>query len=124
MTLTPDSMPFELVMSHPSYQKELTPELKEEINRIKDDRAIYSVSHGALPDWSEGYVKKDKPWAVLSPVANIVGILASFEAFKLIIQRPGLEPAIGPKLVKVDLASENMVKVETPEHGVWDNTTL
>ncbi len=124
MAFTPDSPPFELVMSHPSYQKELTEEMKQQINHIKDERAKFSVSQGALASWAEGYVDGEKPWAVLSPVANIVGILASFEAFKLLIQRPGLEPAIGPKLVRVDLASENMVKVETPEDGLWDNTTL
>lgn len=124
MCFTPDSMPYEIVLSHPSYQKELTDEVKKQIHAIKDERAKYSVSKGASASWADGYVKGEKPWAVFSPVANIVGILASFEAFKFIIQRPGLEPTIGPKLVKVDLSSENMVKVETPEHGVWDNTTL
>lgn len=124
MAFTPDSTPFEVVMSHPSYQKELTEDMKKQISAIKDERAKFSVSQGALASWAEGYVKGEKPWAVLSPVANIVGILASFEAFKFIIQRPGLEPAIGPKLVKVDLSSENMVKVETPKDGLWDNTTL
>lgn len=124
MAFTPNSTPFEAVMSHPSYQKELTEDMKKQINAIKDERAKFSVSQGALASWAEGYVQGEKPWAVLSPVANIVGILASFEAFKFIIQRPGLEPSIGPKLVKVDLSKENMVKVETPEDGKWDNTTL
>lgn len=124
MAFTPQSIPYEIVLSHPSYGKELTEEVKKQINKIKDERAKYSVSHGAAGEWADGYLEGRKPWAVLSPVANIVGILASFEAFKLIIQRPGLEPNIGPKLVKVNLASENMVKVETPEDGTWDNTTL
>lgn len=124
MAFTPQSTPYEVVLRHPSYQKELTEDMKKAINQIKDERAKFSVTQGALAEWAEGYLKGEKPWAVLSPVANIVGILASFEAFKLIIQRPGLEPTLGPKLVKVDLASENMVKVETPEDGTWDNTTL
>lgn len=124
MCLTPESMPYELVLRHPSYQKPLTPEICEQIHAIKDRRAAYSVSQGALPEWADAYLKRESPWAVIAPVANIVGILASFEAFKLIVKRPGLEPIIGPKLVRIDLAGEHMVRVESPEEGTWDNARL
>lgn len=124
MCLTPDSMPYELVLRHPSYQQPLTPEMRERIGALKDGRAVYSVSQGALPEWSEGYQKRELAWAVLSPVANIVGVLASFEAFKLIVGRPGLEPVIGPKLVKIDLAGDQMVQAVLPQDGSWDNTCL
>jgi molybdopterin/thiamine biosynthesis adenylyltransferase len=124
MTLTPDSMPYELVLRHPSHGQPLTPEMREKIGALKDGRAAYAVSQGALPEWSDAYLKKEAAWAVLAPVANIVGILASFEAFKLIVRRPGLDPVIGPRLVRVDLAREHMVEAVTPETGSWDNTEL
>lgn len=124
MSLTPGSMPYEQVLRHPSYQKELTPEVREQVNALKDGRAVYSVSQGALKEWSDGYLKKEVAWAVLAPVANIVGVLASFEAFKLVIGRPGLDPVIGPKLIKIDLAKEQMVQAVQPEEGSWDNTCL
>ncbi len=124
MSLTPGSMPYEQVLRHPSYQKELTPEVRDQVNALKDGRALHSVSQGALKEWAEGYLKKEVAWAVLAPVANIVGVLASFEAFKLVIRRPGLDPVIGPKLVKIDLAKEQMVQAVMPEEGSWDNTCL
>ncbi|MFC8684418.1 HesA/MoeB/ThiF family protein [Brevibacillus porteri] len=124
MCMTPDSLPYEVAMRHPSYQQPLTPEMREKISQIKDERAKYSVSQGALPEWADAYVKGEAPWAVLAPVANIVGVLASFEAFKLIIQRPNLLPVVAPNLVKVNLASVQMVQVEAPAEGSWDNTLL
>jgi sulfur-carrier protein adenylyltransferase/sulfurtransferase len=124
MSLTPDSMPYELVLRHPSYGKPLTPEVCEQIGALKDRRAAYSMSQGALPEWGEGYLKKEMAWAVLAPVANIVGVLASFEAFKLIVRRPGLDPVVGPRLVRIDLAKERMVEAVLPEDGSWDNTQL
>ncbi|HET7831365.1 MAG TPA: ThiF family adenylyltransferase [Gallionella sp.] len=124
MSLTPGSMPYEQVLRHPSYQKELTPEVRDQVNALKDGRALHSVSQGALKEWAEGYLKKEVAWAVLAPVANIVGVLASFEAFKLVIRRPGLDPVIGPKLIKIDLAKEQMVQAIQPEEGSWDNTCL
>lgn len=124
MSLTPTSMPYELVLRHPSYQKPLTPEVRKQIGALKDGRAAYSVSQGALPEWGEAYLKGEAAWAVLAPVANIVGVLASFEAFKLIIRRPGLDPVIGPKLISIDLAQHQMVQAACPEAGSWDNTLL
>lgn len=124
MCLTPTSMPYEQVLRHPSYQQPLTAEMREQVSALKDGRATYSVSQGALPEWADGYLKRELAWAVLSPVANIVGVLASFEAFKLIVRRPGLEPVIGPKLVRIDLAGEQMVQAVLPDDGSWDNTRL
>jgi molybdopterin/thiamine biosynthesis adenylyltransferase len=124
MSLTPDSMPYECVLRHPSYQKPLSEEVKTKIEAIKDQRAIHSIAHGADPDWAYSYVKKEKPWAVISPVANIVGILASFEAFKHLIKREELPPVIGPDLIRVNLAEEQMVQVISPPEGSWDNTVL
>ena len=124
MTMTPTSMPYELVLRHPSYQKALTPDVRDQVSELKNGRARFSVSQGALPEWAEGYLKGDLAWAVLAPVANIVGVLASFEAFKVLVGRPGLEPVTGPKLVKIDLAQDLMVQAITPEEGSWDNTHL
>jgi sulfur-carrier protein adenylyltransferase/sulfurtransferase len=124
MTMTPTSMPYELVLRHPSYQKALTPDVRDQVSELKNGRARFSVSQGALPEWAEGYLKGDLAWAVLAPVANIVGVLASFEAFKVLVGRPGLEPVTGPKLVKIDLAQDLMVQATTPEEGSWDNTHL
>lgn len=124
MSLTPDSKPYELVLRHPSYQKELTPEMREQVSALKDGRADYSVEQGALPEWRDAYLKREAPWAVLAPVANIVGVLASFEAFKFIIRRPDLSPVIGPRLIKVDLSKHDMVQAVEPAEGDWDNTVL
>lgn len=124
MSFTPTSTPYEVVLNHPSYQQPLTEEMKRKINALKDGRAIHSVHYGADKAWADDYVKKSSPWAVIAPVANIVGVLASFEAFKFLVQRENLNPIIGPDLIRVNLASRQMVEVQTPENGVWDNTTL
>lgn len=124
MCMTPESIPYEVALRHPSYQKPLTPEMCEQIHAIKDQRAQYSVTQGALKEWAEAYLKREAPWAVMSPVANIVGLLASFEAFKFIIRRPGLEPTVAPYLVKIDLADEQLVRRVSPPDGTWDNTKL
>ncbi|NIL29151.1 ThiF family adenylyltransferase, partial [Bacillus thuringiensis] len=67
---------------------------------------------------------KDRPWAVLSPVANIVGILASFEAFKFIVNREDLQPITSPNIIQINLSNPNMVQVCEPENGIWNYTTL
>lgn len=124
MSLTPDSVPYEIALGYPSYQQELTDEMKQQIHALKDGRALYSITHGADEKWAQSYIQKENSWAVLSPVANIVGILASFEAFKCIIKRPSLQPVLSPKLIRIDLADHDMVKVMDPENGSWDYTKL
>jgi molybdopterin/thiamine biosynthesis adenylyltransferase len=119
--LTP---PYEVVLSHPSYLKKLTEEVKLEINEIKNKRAMVSSEFGALKNWAVSFVEKKSPWAVLCPVANMVGLLASFEAFKFIIRRDNLLPTMAPNLIKINLAELEMVKVMTPTEGVWDNALL
>ncbi|TCS93886.1 HesA/MoeB/ThiF family protein [Hazenella coriacea] len=124
MCLTPDSPPYEKILRHPSYQKPLTEEVKQQIRKLKDQRAVHSAEYGADPLWVKEYIQKEAAWAVIAPVANIVGLLASFEAFKFLIQRPELPPVIGPQLIRVNLGQTQMVQVETPEDGSWDNTQL
>ncbi len=125
MNFIPNGIPYEKVLQHPSYQQPLSSEIKKKIEEIKDGRANYSVKQGALPEWGEGFIHKTLPWAVICPVANMVGLLASFEAMKWLIKRDGLSPVIAPELIKVDLSSENMVMVVKPDNGEsWDNTTL
>lgn len=124
MTFSHLTPPYEEVLSHPSLNKELTDEVKQQITEIKNGRAKESVKFGALNDWAEGFVKGEAPWAVLSPVANIVGLLASFEAFKVILNREDLKPNYAPKLVKINLADSDMIKVEEPAEGKWDNALL
>jgi len=98
--------------------------LEKQIHELKDGRALHSVTYGADEKWASSYVQKDRPWAVLSPVANIVGILASFEAFKFMINREELRPVISPNLIQINFANQNMVQVSIPENGSWDYTTL
>ncbi|MED0986258.1 HesA/MoeB/ThiF family protein [Bacillus paramycoides] len=124
MSFTPDSTPYEIALGYPSYQQELTTEIQDEIHKLKDGRALHSVTYGADENWANSYVQKNRPWAVLSPVANIVGILASFEAFKFMINREDLKPIISPNLIQINLANQNMVQVSVPENGSWDYTTL
>ncbi|CAM4195909.1 HesA/MoeB/ThiF family protein [Bacillus paramycoides] len=124
MSFTPDSTPYEIALGYPSYQQELTTEIQDEIHKLKDGRALHSVTYGADENWANSYVQKNRPWAVLSPVANIVGILASFEAFKFMINREELKPIISPNLIQINLANQNMVQVSVPENGSWDYTTL
>lgn len=124
MTLTPEAPPYEVVLRHPSFGRKLTDEVKREISAIKDARAAYSVQKGAQAEWADQYLQGKRPWAVLAPVANIVGALAAFEAFKVLIGRPGLGPCVAPKLTRVDLAGDPMISAVTPPEGTWDNATL
>lgn len=124
MTFSHETPAYELVLSHPSHGKELTDEVKKEIALIKDERAKASVKHGALPEWADAFINKDAPWAVICPVANIVGICASFEAFKIALNRENLQPTYAPNLVKIDMSQPNMMQVLTPENGRWDNAQL
>lgn len=124
MTFSQTTPPYELVLQHPSYGKALSPDVIKEISAIKDERAITSVKHGALTDWADSFVKGEAPWAVICPVANIVGICANFEAFKVILKRENLSPTYAPNLVQIDLAHSNMVQVVSPEDGSWNNAEL
>lgn len=124
MTFSGTTPAYELVLSHPSYGKELTPEVIKDVGKIKDERAKVSVEHGALADWADDYLNNDAPWAVICPVANIVGISASFEAFKIILKRDNLQPTYAPNLIKINLADTNMVQVVTPKNGSWNNAEL
>lgn len=124
ITFSHETPAYEIVLQHPSYGKKLTDEVKKEISSIKDERARISVKHGALEDWADAYLTKDAPWAVICPIANIVGICASFEAFKVILNRNNLQPTYAPNLVKIDMAQPNMVQVSTPENGSWNNAEL
>lgn len=124
MCFNKEAMPYELALQHPSYQQALTPEMRTKIEALKDGRARTAVKHGALADWAQGFINKQSPWAVICPVANMIGLLASFEAMKFIIKRENLAPTLAPQLVKVDLSSPDMVKVHTPSHGSWNNEEL
>ncbi|WP_309411769.1 ThiF family adenylyltransferase [Bacillus cereus] len=124
MSLTPESVPYEIALGYPSYQQVLTPELQNQIHSLKNGRALYSIKHGADEKWANSYVNNDRPWAVLSPVANIVGILASFEAFKFIVNREDLQPITSPNIIRINLSDPNMVQVCEPENGSWNYTTL
>lgn len=124
MTFSKDTEPYEVVLNHPSYGQELTIEVQNKIMEIKNKRALNSVSHGALPEWAHSFSKGNAPWAVISPVANLVGILASFEAFKILLKRLNLPPIYAPKLVAINLADLDMVKVTTPQQGFWNNEYL
>ena len=124
MTFSHETPAYELVLRHPSYNKELTPEVMQQISKIKEQRAKKSVEFGALDDWADSFLSSNAPWAVICPIANIVGILASFEAFKVILNRNNLKPTYAPNLVKVDLGGQNMVQVQTPADGSWDNGDL
>ncbi|KAB8028062.1 HesA/MoeB/ThiF family protein [Fluviispira multicolorata] len=124
MTFSHETPAYEIVLRHCSYNKELTPDVKNEIMKIKNERALNSVQFGALEDWANSFVEKSAPWTVLCPVANIVGLLASFEVLKYILNRENLQPTYAPKLVKIDLAKSDMVKVESPVEGTWDNALL
>lgn len=124
MSLTPKSLPYELALGYPSFQQELTEEMQAKIHAMKDGRALYSVQHGADQKWAESYVQKQRPWAVMAPVANIVGVIASFEAFKFLIKRKDLHPVTSPDLIKINMADQSMVTVVSPETGRWDYATL
>ncbi|HEX7662339.1 MAG TPA: ThiF family adenylyltransferase [Pseudonocardiaceae bacterium] len=124
MSMTPDSTPYEVCLRQPSYQRPLTDDIKSQLNALKAGRALHSVRYGADEEWAHSFVNGKAPWAVISPVANIVGVLASFEALKFLLKRPGLDPVVGPELVRVNLAEPAMVQVVTPPEGTWDNTVL
>ncbi|MBI5874682.1 MAG: ThiF family adenylyltransferase [Deltaproteobacteria bacterium] len=130
MTFTPDSMSMEEALSQPSRGRDLTDDIKREILEIKNERARYSVTlsdsinQKSMARWAKEYIEGKVPWTVISPMANIVGILASFEAMKVLLNRPQLQPVKAPAIVRVDLSKPEMVKVETPEAGRWDNTRL
>jgi len=124
MCLSPVSTPYEKALRHPSAGRGLTDELEKQVIAIKDERARFSVSKGALADWSDKYLRGEKAWAVISPVANIVGLLASFEIMKLIILRSDLVPVYSPRLLLIDMASNPMVSVQSPADGSWDYTKL
>lgn len=124
MSFSDQTPPYEIVLKHPSYNKELTESIKREINEIKNNRAMVSAEFGALKDWAVSFVENKSSWAVFCPVANMVGLLASYEVFKFIIKRDSLPPTLAPKLIKINLAETEMVKVEMPKEGVWDNALL
>lgn len=124
MTFSHKTPPYELVLRHPSYQKAITPEMAEAIVQIKHGRAKTAVEFGAPPNWASGFIAGTAPWAVLCPVANLVGILASVEALKILLKRSNLEPTYAPNLIKINLAEKEMVRVETPASGSWDNERL
>ncbi len=130
MTFTADSMSMEEALSQPSLGKELTDDVKRDILEIKNERARYSVTladpvnQEAMTQWADEFIEGKVPWTVIAPMANIVGILASFEAMKVLLDRPQLQPVKAPALVQVDLSKPEMVKVEHPEGGRWDNTKL
>jgi len=130
MTFTPDSMSMEEALGQPSFGKELTDDVKRQLHAIKDARARRAVeladevSQETMKEWAEDFIAGKAPWTVISPMANIVGVLASFEMMKVILDRPHLQPTKAPGLVKIDLAGPEMVSVEYPESGSWNNTEL
>ncbi|APC96675.1 HesA/MoeB/ThiF family protein [Francisella frigiditurris] len=124
MTFSDKTPAYELVLQHSSYGKELTTEVKKEIASIKDGRARESVKYGVSPEWAESYIKGEAPWTVICPVANIVGIFASFEVFKTILNRENLQPTYAPNLLKIDMGQTSSAQILTPEQGSWNNEEL
>lgn len=118
-TFLPGGMEYEEALGVPSRGRALTEEVKAAVAAQKDGRARYSVTRGALAEWAEDYLQGRCPWAVITPVAGMVGILAAFEAMKVLIGRPGLEPTVAPRLVVMDLAQPEMIRVCDPPAGGW-----
>lgn len=130
MTFTPDTIPMEEALNQPSLGKELSDDVKRAVHEIKNDRARYAVSladevnQEAMAQWAEDFIAGESPWTVIAPMANIVGVLGSFEMMKVLLNRPRLRPTLAPALLRVDLARPDAVKVEYPEGASWDNTKL
>lgn len=118
-TLLPDGMDYEAALGIPSRGRPLTEAVRKEVSAQKDARARRSVAHGALAEWAEDYLRGKRPWAVITPVAGMVGILAAFEAMKVLIARPSLPPVAAPRLVVVDLSRAEMVRACEPPPGGW-----
>lgn len=118
-TLDSHSTDYESALGVPSAGLPLTEDVRAAVSAQKDGRARRSVERGALAEWGEGYLDGRLSWAVISPVAGIIGILAAFEAMKVLIARPGLEPVTAPRLTVVDLASPDMVRACEPPLGGW-----
>lgn len=118
-TFLPGGMAYEEALNIPSRGQPLTEAVRREVLAQKDGRARYSVERGALPEWAEDYLAGRRPWAVITPVAGMVGILAAFEAMKVLIARPGLPPTAAPRLAIMDLARPDMVRASDPPAGGW-----
>lgn len=119
-TLMPGGMDYETALNVPSRGQPLASSaVRDAVLAQKDARARHSVDRGALAEWAEDYLQGKRPWAVITPVAGIVGILAAFEAMKVIIGRSSLPPTVAPRLAVVDLAARAMVEDRDPPAGGW-----
>lgn len=118
-TFTPDGMPYETVLGVPSAGRPLDDETRAVVRAQKDERARRSVDRGALDEWADAYLRGERPWAVITPVAGIVGTLAAFEAMKVLIDRPTLPPTVAPRLTLVDLAAPRAVETCDPPAEGW-----
>lgn len=118
-TLASDGTDYETALGVPSAGLPLSEDVRAAVSAQKEARARRSVERGALAEWGEGYLSGSLSWAVISPVAGIVGILAAFEAMKVLIARPGLEPVTAPRLTVVNLAGPDMVRACEPPAGGW-----
>lgn len=116
-TFLPSGMAYEEALGVPSRGLPLTDKVRRAVLGQKDDRARHAVERGALQEWAGDYLEGRRPWAVITPVAAIVGALAAFEAMKVLIARPSLPPTVAPRLVVLDLARPEMVLAADPPDG-------
>ncbi|MGG1268152.1 hypothetical protein [Brevibacillus laterosporus] len=68
--------------------------------------------------------KKGKSMGSAITSSKYCRILASFEAFKLIVRRSSLLPILSSQLIRIDLAHNEMVTVMNPQNGSWNYSEL
>jgi len=119
----PDGIPYEEALNLPGMGQKLTDaKLREEIARVKEARAWYSVKLGAPEEWARDFCEGRAGWIITPVRAHLLALFSFHEAVQILTGREPLARA--PKGILIDLDQEIPVRVSPPPPGGWDYSTL
>lgn len=95
------------------------PEVTEFVQKIKKQRALYSVSKGAPQSWADDFCSGKSGWIITPIRASLIASFSCHEAIQILIGK--LPLAIAPKAIIIDLDNlMNPVSVLMPDKGYWE----
>ena len=122
-TFFPDGPDYEEVMGLPSLRRPLTPDVRQQLERLKDERAEHASYCGATPGWKEAYLEAQPGWGgqavgwgITAERAYITATLQAHEALRVITGREVLGRAPSAILIDLDETS-SIVQVRQPQNG-------
>ncbi|SDX21751.1 ThiF family protein [Marininema mesophilum] len=119
----PEGVHYEDILNLPGKGEKLTDQaLREEIAKIKEERARYSVERGAPQEWADDFCAGRVGWIITPVRAMLIATFSFHETVQILTT--GKAMAAAPKAILIDLDKARAVEVKEAPSGGWNYAHL